>query len=73
MKLLRTLGFVVLALISIFVSLAAFGVETPSYFERAPAWLRPMLLIGACVYLVWWFIADFGVVRSWFRRGGPSQ
>jgi hypothetical protein len=73
MRVLRAFGFVVLVLLSIFVALAAFGVEMPGSFERAPAWLRPILLIGACIYLVWWFIADFGVVRSWFRRGGPSQ
>ncbi len=70
MKVLRAFGFVVLAFIAIFVALTAFGFQTPSYFDRAPAWLRPILLIGACVYLAWWFIADFSVVRGWFRRGG---
>jgi hypothetical protein len=73
MSLLRAFGFVVLALVSIFTAFAAFGVETPGLFERAPAWLRVVLLVGACIYLAWWFIADFHVVRSWFRRGGSSQ
>jgi len=73
MKLMRAFGSVVMALFSVFVALAAFGITTPSCFERAPVWMRAVLLIGACIYLVWWFIADFGVVRRWFRRVGPSK
>jgi len=73
MKVLRAFGFVLLALISTFFALATFGSDMPGYFERTPTWLRLFFSIGAFVYLVWWFIADFAVIRSWFRRGRPPR
>ncbi len=73
MTILRTFGVVVLVLVSIFVALAAIGIEVPGFFERAPFWLRAALIIGACAYLVFWFIADFREILDWFRRGGRPR
>lgn len=67
MMFLRAFGFLVLAVMGILITLAAFGITSPDVFTDVPLWLRVSLLVGACVYLVCWLVADFQVIRAWFR------